>query len=167
MRALSVRQPWAGLIVAGLKDIENRSWRTEYRGQLLVHASLGRSGRTLSDIERMYCIAITDGLVKLCTLTGGVIGAFNVVDCVSESTSPWFDGPINDKGKRNFGLVLRNARKLPFCPMPGRLGLFPVTPNVATQIATGLLTTGQNEAGAQVGGRAKIINDMGLFEIGP
>ena len=32
MKILSVRQPWAWLIVAGHKDIENRKWRTSYRG---------------------------------------------------------------------------------------------------------------------------------------
>jgi hypothetical protein len=36
--ALSIRQPWASLIVAGLKPVENRSWRVRYRGPLLIHA---------------------------------------------------------------------------------------------------------------------------------
>ena len=39
MKALSIRQPWASLIVAGIKDIENRSWVTNYRGKLLIHAA--------------------------------------------------------------------------------------------------------------------------------
>src|SRR5437016_10859136 len=38
MKALSVRQPWAWLIVNGHKDIENRSWQTKFRGKLLIHA---------------------------------------------------------------------------------------------------------------------------------
>lgn len=37
--ALSVRQPWAWLILHAGKDIENRTWRTRYRGPLLIHAS--------------------------------------------------------------------------------------------------------------------------------
>ena len=36
--ALSIRQPWAWLIVNGHKDIENRDWPTNFRGRLLVHA---------------------------------------------------------------------------------------------------------------------------------
>mgnify|MGYP002359850962 FL=1 len=40
MKALSIRQPWAGLIIHGYKDIENRDWPTRYRGPLLVHAPL-------------------------------------------------------------------------------------------------------------------------------
>ena len=38
MKALSVRQPWAWAIVAGWKPIENRTWATDYRGPLLIHA---------------------------------------------------------------------------------------------------------------------------------
>ena len=38
MKALSIRQPWAWLIVHGHKDIENRTWTTSFRGRLLVHA---------------------------------------------------------------------------------------------------------------------------------
>ena len=38
--ALSVRQPWANLIVLGLKDIEIRTWATKYRGRLLIHAGM-------------------------------------------------------------------------------------------------------------------------------
>jgi hypothetical protein len=39
MKILSVRQPWAALIVSGHKDIENRTWSTRYRGPVLIHAS--------------------------------------------------------------------------------------------------------------------------------
>ena len=38
MKALSIRQPWAGAILAGLKTIETRTWATAYRGPLLIHA---------------------------------------------------------------------------------------------------------------------------------
>lgn len=39
MKALSILQPWASLIVLGHKRIETRSWNTKYRGPLLIHAS--------------------------------------------------------------------------------------------------------------------------------
>ena len=40
-QAISIRQPWAWLIVHGWKNIENRMWRTSYRGPVLIHASKG------------------------------------------------------------------------------------------------------------------------------
>jgi ASCH domain-containing protein len=39
MKIISIRQPWASLIVSGAKDVENRTWPTRYRGPVLVHAS--------------------------------------------------------------------------------------------------------------------------------
>ena len=39
MKILVVRQPWAWLIVHGYKDVENRSWRTHYRGALLIQSA--------------------------------------------------------------------------------------------------------------------------------
>jgi activating signal cointegrator 1 len=45
---LSLLQPWASLVVMGLKKIETRSWQTAFRGPLLIHASLGKKGKVLS-----------------------------------------------------------------------------------------------------------------------
>lgn len=126
MKALSIRQPWAGLIAAGLKDIENRPWRTSHRGATLIHASLGRSGRTLRDIERDYSVPITAELERLCALAGGIVGMVDLVDCAIASSSTWFDGPVNAKGRANYAFMLRDARVLPFRFVPGRLGLFEV-----------------------------------------
>jgi ASCH domain len=38
-RVLSMKQPWAWAIVSGLKHVENRSWKTPYRGTVYIHAS--------------------------------------------------------------------------------------------------------------------------------
>ena len=115
MRALSIRQPWAWLIVNGYKDIENRSWQTKYRGPFFVHAGMkvekeaydqvgGRVNIQLpppSEIER-----------------GGIVGQSTILDCVENHASPWFFGP--------YGFVLDKSKPLPFRPMRGRLGFFPV-----------------------------------------
>ena len=44
MKAISLLQPWATLVVLGIKTIETRSWRTSYRGRILIHASQGKAG---------------------------------------------------------------------------------------------------------------------------
>lgn len=38
MKALTIIQPWATLLAAGKKRIETRSWKTNYRGEILIHA---------------------------------------------------------------------------------------------------------------------------------
>ena len=44
MKVLSLLQPWASLVVMGIKTVETRSWSTNYRGSLLIHAGLRKAG---------------------------------------------------------------------------------------------------------------------------
>jgi hypothetical protein len=128
MRAISIRQPWAALIVAGVKDVENRPWPTSHRGEVLIHASQNVAGWSLADVERMYGFEAPADIARLCALRGGIVGMATIVDCVTARASKWYDGPIDSKGRRNFGFVLRDAREIPFRPALGRLGLFDIWP---------------------------------------
>ena len=42
MKAITIKQPFASLIAAGLKEYEFRTWKTKYRGEILIHAGKGR-----------------------------------------------------------------------------------------------------------------------------
>lgn len=116
MKAISIRQPWAWLIVNGHKDIENRSWHTKYRGQVLVHASQGVKSSEYAAAQTL-ARSLGIGLPPLNDLdTGGIVGVTTITDCVEQSDSPWFFG---DKG-----FVLADSRTLPFVQMKGRLSFF-------------------------------------------
>ena len=41
MKVITIKQPWASLIASGIKEYEFRSWKTNYRGKLLIHAGCG------------------------------------------------------------------------------------------------------------------------------
>lgn len=41
MKVLTLKQPWATLVAEGIKKYEFRSWKTKYRGKLLIHAGAG------------------------------------------------------------------------------------------------------------------------------
>jgi ASCH domain len=57
MKAPSIRQRWAWLIVNGHKDIENRAWPTKFRGRVLIHASKGmtRGGASMTSLTNLLC----------------------------------------------------------------------------------------------------------------
>ncbi len=115
MRALSIRQPWAWLIVNGYKNIENRSWRTNYRGPFLVHAGLKLENEAYDQVADRFDIQLPPpGEIE----RGGIVGQSTILDCVENHDSPWFFGP--------YGFVLDNSKPLPFRPMRGRLGFFPI-----------------------------------------
>ncbi len=132
MKALSIRQPWAWLIINAGKDIENRNWRPAFRGRFLIHAAKGCTRdeyQAACDlVAEINCIkGLAIRVPPLSELErGGIVGVVEAVDCVSAHSSPWFMG--------SFGLVLRNARRLPFTPYKGQLGFF----DVPTSLVQGL-----------------------------
>ncbi len=114
MRAISIKQPWAELIVAGFKDIENRSWHTKIRGRVLIHASKGIDKAAMREVEKMAAEAEAEGKAgKLDRfhLRGGIVGSVEIVDCVTNSDSDWFHGP--------YGFVLRAPRCCNFIECSG------------------------------------------------
>lgn len=116
--ALSIMQPWAGLIVHGLKDIENRSWPTRFRGPVLIHAGKKLDGDAQDDVDA-FLHPVTGEQFDWDGVTferGGIVGVAEIVDCVTSSDSPWFVG--------EYGFVIRNARPLSFRTCLGALGFF-------------------------------------------
>ncbi len=118
MKALSIRQPWAWLIIHGGKDIENRSWHTKFRGRFLVHAAKGMTNNEFTS-ALLYCLDRGLPMPDRSDMQrGGIIGSVELVDSVDHSESPWYMGQK--------GFLLREPMPLPFWPMKGRLGLFDV-----------------------------------------
>ena len=111
-RALAVKQPWAWLIISGTKPVENRTWTTNYRGLLYIHASKRHDKSDLEDIWDWQRVRIDPSVL----LFGGIIGTVELYDVVTHDPSPWFVGP--------FGWKVRDPRALPFMPLKGRQSLF-------------------------------------------
>ena len=123
MKDLSIRQPWAWLIMNGGKDIENRSWHTNFRGRFLVHAAKGMTREEYCDalelVMRVAHIDVLRGFPMFGDLErGGIIGSVELVDSVDTSDSGWYMGQK--------GFVLRDPKPMPFIPYKGRLQFFDV-----------------------------------------
>lgn len=53
MKVLTLKQPWATLVAEGIKKYEFRSWRTSYRGKILIHAGSGIDKEAMKKYEKM------------------------------------------------------------------------------------------------------------------
>lgn len=164
MKTLSVRAPWWWWILNG-KPIENRSQPTKHRGFILLHASKYWSTPVIIEDDKMamcmslraqgieepaeainYCKKVLgeprERPIQIRSCRGFVVGVAEIIDCVTESDSPWFVGP--------YGWKLANVEALsaPY-PATGMLGLFdaPASPEVVRIICRhhrdGLLSEGQ------------------------
>lgn len=119
MKALSIRQPWAWLILNGFKDIENREWPTKLRGRFAVHTGAKTRIEEHVAAEAMYKAIEGREMPPLNTMPfGGIVGTVSIIDCVTESKSPWFAG--------RYGFVLRAPNPTPLVPFKGRLAFFDV-----------------------------------------
>lgn len=99
MKILTVKQPWASLIVHGIKNIENRTWKTSFRGRILIHASKNgvKDGwRALSQDQIRE--ASNKGLIgyKYDELpSSAIIGSVEIVGCVVNHPSIWAEKTPN------------------------------------------------------------------------
>lgn len=97
IKAISVRQPWAYLIVNGIKDIENRTWKLpeKYKGKrVLIHASSGGNGKkfkiSLTDEQMKAAFgSISEQAINGRFDFGAIIGSVELVDCVINHPSIW------------------------------------------------------------------------------
>ena len=120
MKCLSVRQPWAWAIMAGLKRYENRTWTTNHRGLMAIHA--GRSRAEFTPVNRSLFDALMPGRPPVDQLTfGAIIGLVDLIDIRPASEcppDPFVEGP--------FCWIVENPRPIEPELFAGRLGLFEI-----------------------------------------
>lgn len=131
-KALSVRQPWASAIAFTDKDVENREWKTTYRGPIAIHAGLhgdpddlDRRIRAVRGGEKRTILDWINRGRKQRGLKpyepddfpfGKIVAIAMLVDCVEKSSSPWFGG--------KWGWVLQGVIPIEPITCKGRLGLW-------------------------------------------
>ena len=127
--ALSIKQPWAALLIHGRKTIEVRRWPTARRGRVLVHAA------RVADHRPEAWALVPDELVRTTRLLGGIIGAADLTDCKAYRSRAAFaaDGAkhLNDPSwfqePALYGFVFANLTVLPYRRYPGWMRFFSVT----------------------------------------
>ena len=119
-KCLSLRQPYAELIVSGRKIIELRKWNTSFRGEFFVHASKALD----KEACKLYNI-YTSSLI-----TGAIVGSAILYDVKLYRSKEQF---IADQGKHfahnyldpKYGFLLSDAKRFDKpIPLKGQLGFF-------------------------------------------
>ena len=145
IKALSLRQPWAWLVLNG-KSIENRRWRTPFRGDFLIHAAKGCTEDEHFD-ALMFAQNVDAKLAQRMpgwkeTERGGIVGIAKLVEVIAprDSQEALHVGcyPAGLEWRWHFpeqwGFVLENVRPIPFVPCKGALSFFDVPPDVLAQV---------------------------------
>ncbi len=131
MRCLSVTQPWASLIAAGIKTIETRSWYTSYRGPLAIHATkkpyVGPWMRGLMAAEAEI-FRVTSGHLEKMPL-GAVVAIARLTDVTDAERLARLELgqeeiALGDYGPGRFAWILRDVVAIDPSPAVGHLGLW-------------------------------------------
>ena len=124
MKALSVRQPWARFIAEGSKTVEVRTWRTPYRGPLLICSS-SRQDPSFDKLEKDICpLGVAFCVVDLCDIVQ-MSAAHVKAAYPCDNEDMWADADF----KGQYAWLLENPRIVvaPFA-VKGKLNFFEVTP---------------------------------------
>jgi hypothetical protein len=124
MKCLSLRQPYAELLVSGKKTIELRKWNTNFRGKFLIHAS--------KNVDKERCKSLGIDHTKLDT--GAIIGGAilygvkkydNKIQLMRDKNSHYADANIFNSYM--YGFLIKNAHRLKHpIQFLGKLGFFEV-----------------------------------------
>lgn len=122
MKVLTIREPWASLIINGYKKYEFRSWKTNYRGKILIHTS--------QKIEKEMLSRFKD--YNLNCVSGSIIGEAELTDCILvdeefNQNLRKIDNVVYGKSNHveKYAWKLENIKKYDKpIPMKGKLGLW-------------------------------------------
>lgn len=128
-KTLSVKQPWAHLIATGRKSVEMRSWKTDYRGQLLITASSSPKNKTFEGQKLPAGGAIC--LVDLVDIRLFTADDFEAAGYEGEELREMREDWIAEDASGNeyapvYAWVLANPRPVEFTPIKGKLHIFEV-----------------------------------------
>lgn len=127
MKVISIQEPYATLISLGHKKIETRSWKTSYRGEILIHASISKQFlKSIKDKE------VLDLIKNIDLNYGKIICKAKLTDCI-EMTKDFIEKTKNNKKEYSLGIyeekryawILDDIKPLnKHIPIKGKLGLW-------------------------------------------
>jgi ASCH domain len=92
VKVLTIRQPWAWAVIYGGKDVENRRWRTAYRGLLLIHAGKNADPDPEAYPRLLWTMADPEAFAqprRAWEAREAIIGFVYLTDVLTDSPSPW------------------------------------------------------------------------------
>lgn len=124
MKAITIKQPFASLIAAGLKEYEFRTWKTNYRGEILIHAGKSIDKDAMKKFESL----------KLEYPTGCIIAKAKLTDCVPVTEAVKeelrkknflvYSGTTESADWNGYGFKLENVETMEPILVNGMLGLW-------------------------------------------
>jgi hypothetical protein len=154
IRGLSITQPWASLIALGAKQYETRSWPTNYRGHVAIHASKAypRDCRELEKEEPFASMLAGEPSLPI----GAIIAVARLVDCVPTADIGRYEGKcvigamemeFGDYAPGRYAFRMADVARIEPIPCRGALSLWALTPELLTAVRVAFMARQRRDGG--------------------
>ena len=124
MKTLTINQPFATLIVEGLKEYEFRTWKTNYRGEILIHAGKCLDKKAMKKYEYLGLEYPKGCIIGKATITDCIKIDDNARKILKEKNSIIYSNIIDNKDWNGYGFKLENVEKLENIEVCGKLSFW-------------------------------------------
>ena len=124
MKVITIKQPFASLIAEGLKEYEFRTWKTNYRGEILIHAGKAVDKGAMKRFECLKLEYPTGCIIARAQLTECVAVNEQVKDALRKKNYLVYSGTTENPDWKGYGFKLEDVKKVEPITVNGMLGLW-------------------------------------------
>ena len=124
MKVITIKQPFATLIAKGLKEYEFRTWKTKYRGDILIHAGKGIDKRAMEKFKYLNLDYPSGCIIAKANLTDCVFIDDNIRKKLKEKNDKIYSSVIKHTDWNGYGFKLENIKEIEPIYINGKLSLW-------------------------------------------
>ena len=125
MKVITIKQPFATLIAEGLKEYEFRTWKTKYRGEILIHAGKGVDKKAMKRYEDLNLDYPSGCIIAKAVITDCVYVDEKLKAILKEKNAKVYHGVIKKESTwQGYGFKLENIQKIVPISAKGKLSLW-------------------------------------------
>ena len=123
MKVITIKQPFASLIAYGLKEYEFRTWKTNYRGEIYIHAGKGIDKSAMKRYEYLNLDYPSGCIIAKANITDCIYIDSKMKDILRKKDDKVYYGIINSKNEE-YGFKLENIERIEPITINGQLGIW-------------------------------------------
>lgn len=124
MKVITIKQPFASLIAEGIKEYEFRTWKTKYRGPILIHAAKSVNKKAMKKFENYHLEYPTGCILAKANLVDCIIVDANAREMLDKKDSFVYSSVVNHIEWKGYGFELKCVEKIDPIFIPGKLSLW-------------------------------------------
>jgi len=124
MKVITIKQPFATLIAEGLKEYEFRTWKTKYRGDILIHAGKGINKKAMKKFEHLNLEYPSGVIIAKATLTDCIFVDTDTRKKLIEKNPLVYYNLVEEPEWNGYAFELKNVIKIPNIKVDGKLSLW-------------------------------------------